>query len=121
VSMAARAAFSHRRLHGQGQADMLEMLTGAGVDFEAYPTFFKRGTFVRRVTFDRAFTPEELQRIPENYRPAADARVTRSEVREIDMPPFSQVGNREGVVFDAEAPTRIMRTLAGTSDEPRRA
>lgn len=104
VSMAARAVFSHKQLHGQGQADMLEMLAAAGVDFEAYPAAFKRGTFVRRATFERSFSPEELARIPEKHRPAPDALITRSEVRSLDVPPFSTVANRVAVVLEGAEP-----------------
>jgi hypothetical protein len=64
----------------------------------------KRGTFVRRITEQRPFTPEELARIPEKHRPAADTPVTRSRVVELDMPTFTKVVNREAVLFDGAEP-----------------
>lgn len=105
VSMATRSAYSAKQMHGADQSDMRAMLTAKGIDFESYPTFFRRGTWVRRVTFDRSFSPDEWARIPEKHRPARDAIVTRSEVREIDMPEFHKVTNRVAVVFDGDAPT----------------
>lgn len=99
VSMAARAHFSHKALHGKSCRDMHAMLAEAGVDFAAFPSAFTRGTFLRRETYERAFTADELARIPEPHRPPADAVVTRSEVRAIDMPPFVTVANRADVVF----------------------
>lgn len=105
VSMAARAHFSHKALHGKDQHDMRAMMAEAGTDFEtAYPPKFKWGTWVRRVTFDRPFTADELERIPEKHRPAPDTLVTRSEVREIEMPEFHKVRNRVEVIFEGQEP-----------------
>lgn len=102
ISMVAQAHFSPRQLHGKRQADMLAMLAERGIEFETMPTFFKRGTFLRRESFTRLMTPEELADIPERFRP--DGPVTRSEVRAIDMPPFEAVGNRIEVTFDGAVP-----------------
>ena len=99
VSMAARANFSHKAIFGKDQTAMRTMLAEKGVAFDSYPTAFKWGTFVRRVNFDRAFTADELARIPAAHRPSADATVIRTEVREIDMPEFVTVKNREDVIF----------------------
>ena len=113
VSMAARAHFSHKALHNRGRADMLAMLAKAGVDFDAYPIAFRHGTFLRRKTFDRAFTPEELAAIPEKHRPAPDALVTRSEVRPLAMPSFVTVMNREAVIFDGADPVLLETSGVG--------
>lgn len=84
VSMAARAVRSHKALHGKNADDMLAILRSEGIDFDAYPSFFKRGTFVRRVTELRTLTEEELTRIPERHRPAGP--VERHRMIEVDMP-----------------------------------
>ena len=60
--------------------------------------------FVRRVTEERPFTAEELERIPEEHRPAPETLVLRSRVVELDMPVFTKVLNREAVIFDGAAP-----------------
>lgn len=104
IQMAAQAVFSPKQLHGKSGREMLAMLADHGVDFEAYPPSFTRGTFVRRATFDRAFTAEELARIPEKHRPAPDSLVTRSEVRTLSVPPFSTVSNRVAVVLEGADP-----------------
>lgn len=105
VSMATRSVYSSKQMHGKDQAAMRAMLADKGIDFEAYPDFFKWGTWARRVTFDRSFTAAELERIPEKHRPAPDAIVTRSEVCAIQMPEFHRVTNRVEVVFDGASPT----------------
>lgn len=102
ISMAAQAKFSHRQLHGKGQADMLAMLAEAGIDFEALPASFRRGTFVRREVVTRMLTAEELERIPEKHRPTGP--VQRNHMAVIDMPPFNKVANRIEVIFDGAAP-----------------
>lgn len=104
ISMVAQSRFSPKQLHGKSQRDMLAMLTETGVNFEDYPTAFKRGTFLRRETFERAFTAAELAAIPEEHRPSGP--VLRSEVRAVDMPPFHTVTNREAVIFASAGPSR---------------
>lgn len=105
VSMAARAHFSHKALHGKDQQAMRAMMAEKGIDFESvYPDEFKWGTWARRVTFERAFDADELARIPEKHRPPPDTLITRSEVRVIAMPEFHRVTNRVEVFFDAADP-----------------
>jgi tRNA(His) guanylyltransferase len=104
ISMAARSFYSHKQLNGKSSAEMQEMIFQKGQNFNDYPAFFKRGTFVRRITEERPFTLEELERIPEKHRPAPGALITRSRVVELAMPNFSRVKNREAVIFDGAAP-----------------
>jgi tRNA(His) guanylyltransferase len=104
ISMAAQHYYSHQELQGKTSAEMQEMLFAKGVNFNNYPDFFKRGTFVRRTTEDRPFTADEIARIPEKFRPAPDALLTRSKIARLDMPRFSSVTNREAVIFDGAEP-----------------
>ena len=83
---------------------MQEMLFAKGVNFNDYPPFFKRGTFIRRVTVERPFTIDELASIPPSHQPVPGALVTRSEIRRLDMPRFGSVRNREAVIFDGAPP-----------------
>lgn len=104
VAMVAQAHFSHKELHGVSVAGMREKIAERGIDYEGLPTYFRRGTYLRRVVFERAFTADELATIPEKHRPAPGALVTRSEVRALDLPPIVTVGNRVAVVFDGAEP-----------------
>jgi tRNA(His) 5'-end guanylyltransferase len=79
-----------------------EMLFKKGVNFNDYPSFFKRGTFVRRINVQRYLTDEELEKIPVDKRPTEP--VVRSVVAEVDVPSFSRVTNRVEFVFDGEEP-----------------
>lgn len=106
VSMAARAFYSHKELDGKNSSDMQEMLWQKGQNFNDYPAFFKRGTFIRRVNVQRPLADDERLRIPEKHRPALDALVTRTETQRLDMPSFDTVTNREAVIFDGEPHAR---------------
>jgi len=104
VSMAARSVYSHRELDHKSGPEMQEMLFAKGINFNDYPAFFKRGTFVRRETVERLLSEAELARIPECHRPAVGQLVARSVTRRLDMPKFGGVTNREAVIFDGADP-----------------
>ena len=104
ISMAASHYYSHKELHGKNGSEKQEMLWQKGVNFDTYPYFFKRGTWVRRFVEDRTLTSEERDRIPEKHRPAHDTLVTRSVVREFDLPPLSKITNRVEVLFRGANP-----------------
>jgi tRNA(His) 5'-end guanylyltransferase len=106
VSMAARAHFSHAEVMNLNSAQLHELLFQKGVNWNDYPAFFKRGTFVQRRPTERAFTAAELEALPPQHAARAnpDMRVTRTAVVELEMPPFGKVLNRAGVLFDGEDP-----------------
>jgi tRNA(His) guanylyltransferase len=83
ISMAAQAYYPHAALLGKSGDEKQEMLFKVGTNFNDYPFFFKRGTFVQKVTKMVEFTPEQLAKIPEKYRPTGP--VERSVVEECDI------------------------------------
>lgn len=106
ISMAARSVVSDARLMGLNSSEKQDVLMEHGINWNDYPVFFKRGTYARRVAFERKLTQEELDKLPprHNARNNPDLLVTRSEVTEVDMPVFSKVTNRVGVIFNGETP-----------------
>lgn len=105
ISMAARHYYSHKELHLKSGSEMQEMLFQKGVNWNDYPAFFKRGTFLLRKTVTRSLNTEELRRIPEPHRSRVkDEMVDRSDIRSVWMPSFSKVVNRVGVIFLQEEP-----------------
>ena len=104
ISMAARSFYSHKALQGKSSSEMQEMIFQKGQNFNDYPPFFKRGTFVRRIVEEKTLTEEELANIPEKHRPTPDKPFMRSRVVELDMPIFTKVLNRDAVVFDGAEP-----------------
>lgn len=106
ISMAARSVYSDNQLLGKNSSDKQEMLWQKGINWDKYPVFFKRGTYARRVVMERKLTPDELKNLPEHHeaRKNPDMVFTRSEIKEIEMPIFSAVENREEVIFDGAEP-----------------
>jgi len=104
VSMAASHYYSHQELQNKSGAEKQEMLFEKNVNFNDYPSFFKRGTFVRRSTEQRIFTPDELERIPGQHRPQPGESVVRSRIQIFDLPPLNRISNRVETLFDGAEP-----------------
>ena len=101
ISMAAHHYYSHAELQNKNGADKHEMLHARGVNWNDYPAFFKRGTFVRRVNMQRTLSELELSVIPEKHRPSPTDVVVRSEIQEFDLPPLNRIQNLTDVLFGA--------------------
>lgn len=104
VQMAAQSKFSRAELHKKHTGELQEMLFQRGINWNEYPSSFKRGTYARRVVVQRALTDDERMRIPEAHRPAPGELFTRSSVDVVAMPPVRRVENLCGVLFDGETP-----------------
>lgn len=102
ITMAASFYYSHKELMYKTGKEKQEMLFEKGINFNDYPSCFKRGTFVRRQNVLKALSDVELNKIPQEKRP--NGPVMRTTINEIEMPPFSKVTNRIGVIFDGEDP-----------------
>lgn len=107
ISMAARTFYSDKQLHGKKGNEMQAMLLAKDVNWNDYPTFFKRGTYVQRKTVTKKFTAEELDGLPPKHeaRQNPELEFERHEVREIEMPILSKVSNRNEVIFDGAYPS----------------
>jgi hypothetical protein len=104
--MAAREHYSHQELMGKTSNEIQEMLFQKGVNWNDYPAFFKRGTFVQRRRVRRAYAAEELAQLPPRHEAHAnpDLAIERSEIDCVEMPPFDKVTNRVEVIFEGAAP-----------------
>lgn len=106
LTMAAHSLYSTKELHKAGYAKKHEMLFAKGVNWNDYPAFFKRGTYVRREAYWRELDEATLAKIPERYRQAKSGKVMRKVVTELEMPPLARVTNLVGVVCRGEQPVR---------------
>ena len=106
ISMAAQSNYSHKKLQNKNTDEMQEMLFQKGINWNDYPPFFKRGTYVQRTKVVRKFTVDELDKLPQkhNARSNPDLMVERTIVKVLDMSPILQVENRLDVVFDGSSP-----------------
>jgi tRNA(His) guanylyltransferase len=101
IQMAARSFFSHKECLNKDCKTLVCMLGEKGIKWGDYPRFFKRGTYVRRKTIERKFTPEELVRLPVKHKAQQDPDMTvvRSTVMEEDFPALTEIVNRAEVIF----------------------
>jgi len=107
ISIAARQYYSHKQLLGKNEEDRLAMLLEKDMDWKNdYPVSFQRGTFFQRRKVSKKFNKEEITDLPPKHiaRKDPDLKFERTEVRRLDMPPFSEVINRVGVIFNGEDP-----------------
>lgn len=106
ITMAARSYYSDKELFGKHGGQMQEMLFQKGVNWNDYPAFFKRGTYIQRRVLTTPFTSEELSKLPplHHAHKNPDLLIERSEYRTLNMPPISKVVNREDVIFNGRNP-----------------
>lgn len=106
LTMAASEYYSHTDLHGKNGADKHDLLHAKGINWNDYPSEFKRGTYIQRRTLTEPFTTEELEALPPKHhaRQNPNLMIERSRVLVVEMPPIERVTNREAVIFDGCSP-----------------
>lgn len=98
ISMAARAHFSPKELHGKRGSQMIDMLHEKGVAFEKYPQFFRQGSFIKRIQEVRLTTAAEQLQMAMMGGPIQET-VTRHAVVVMKWPDFNTLANRVDVLF----------------------
>lgn len=106
ITMAASHYYSHNELQGKNGAEKQEMLFQKGVNWNDYPAFFKRGTYVQRRKVVRKYTITELDNLsPEHHaHKNPNLEIERTDVMVLDLPPITSVQNREDVFFEGAEP-----------------
>lgn len=104
ITMAASTCYSDADLDGKNSSVKQEMLWQKGVNWNDFPSFFKRGTYLQRRTHDRQLSDDERARIPEPHRPPINATFQRTQVVEIDLPPVRKIENLSAVLFERAEP-----------------
>jgi len=100
IQMAAQSKFSHKQLLNKNNEEMQEMLFKEyGINWNDYPDFFKRGTYIQRKKRVRELSAEERARIPEQHRPAEGTQVERTDVVTLELPKITSIFNRAEVLF----------------------
>lgn len=110
ISMASQTYYSHKQLDGKNSNEQQEMLFAVGINWNDYPSFFKRGAYFQRKKIIKKFTAKEIEKLPQNHnaRTNPDLEIERTEVFELDMQ-FLKIMNRTEVIFDGQNP--ILLTL----------
>ena len=106
ISMAAQSVYSHNQLNGKNGSDKQEMLFQKGINWNDYPAFFKRGTYVQRKRVMTKFNSEELEKLPLKHQARINPglEIERWIVDEVKLPPLSTIKNRVNVVIFGENP-----------------
>jgi tRNA(His) 5'-end guanylyltransferase len=98
ITMATSCYFSHKELLNKNSKEKLRMLLNYGIDWEVnYPTHFKRGTFIKRITRLRELLDTELASIPQEHRPTGP--VLRSSIERMEWPPIRKMKDPVQTLF----------------------
>lgn len=116
ITMAAHTYYSHKELEGKHSGDKHEMLFAKGINWNDYPNFFKKGSYLVKKKELRHLTKEELDRIPEKYRP--EEAVERTTIRPLNIPKATSIQNLVGVYFMGEEPICKLSTDSGNQQLP---
>lgn len=101
LSMAASAYYSTKDLHKAGYTKKHDMLHAKGINWNDYPTHFKRGTYVAKRAVKKMLTSDELSRIPGKHRNnLKEIEFTRNVVQVVEMQPITTVSNFLDVVIN---------------------
>lgn len=106
ITMAFLKYYSHNESNGVNGKIKQEMLFQKGVNFNDYPTDFKRGTYVQRRKEMKKFSAEEIEKLPLKHaaRVNPDLEIERSVIKALDMPIFSKVKNKVDVIIYGKDP-----------------
>lgn len=101
ITMAASTVYSHQALHKKNSKEKQEMLFAKGINWNHYPTAFKRGTYVQRVIVSGPITVDELNDLPplHHARTNPDLIVERSRIQTVEIPPLASIANPIGVLL----------------------
>jgi len=101
ISMAAQSVFSHRELMNKNGSDKQEMLFQKGINWNDYPAFFKRGTYVQRKRVLTPFSLEEIEKLPIKHNARKDPNyvIERWIVDRVNLPPLSKIENKSDVII----------------------
>jgi len=100
ITMAASEFYSHNFLMGKNGSEKQELLFQKGVNWNNYPAFFKRGTYIQRKRTFTKFSTEEIENLPIKHKARInpDLEIERWIIDKVDLPPMSTIANRVDVI-----------------------
>jgi len=103
ISMAAQSMFPYGELLGLHSNELQEkMFIEKNINWNDYPTFFKRGTYVKRTKVIKKLTEDELLELPEKHhaRKNPDIEIERNILTIMDIPKLSSVEDKVSLFFN---------------------
>jgi tRNA(His) guanylyltransferase len=106
IQMAAQSVYSHKELQDKNSKQLQDSLFQKGINWNDFPEFFRRGTYVSRVEVERAFTKEEIDQLPPQHEARKNENLSfkRHETRILSLPTASKIGNLVDVLFTGAVP-----------------
>lgn len=106
ISMTSREYYSDKELFKKNSSEKQEMLFQKGINWNDYPSFFKRGTYIQRRKILRPFTTQEIENLPQKHeaRQNPNLMIERTDIRELELPPFTKIINKVEVAFEGKEP-----------------
>jgi tRNA(His) 5'-end guanylyltransferase len=106
ISMASQEFYSHKQLQNKSGKEKQEMLFRKGINWNDYPDFFKRGTYIQRVRTMSKFSEEEIEILPVKHmaRTNPDFEIERWKVEKINLPKITSIKNRTDVIVWGKNP-----------------
>jgi tRNA(His) 5'-end guanylyltransferase len=106
IQSAAYALYSQKQLHLKNTSEMQEMVFQKGINWNDYPTRFKRGGYFKRRLIEREFTSNELENLPPQHEAHSNKEllIKRHIIERLDLPPLQKVTNRHAVIFEGAQP-----------------
>ena len=101
ISIAAEVFYSSTELLKKNGTDKQEMLFQKGINWNDYPSFYKRGTYIQKKTKLGKIDIEDIQYLPEKHaaRTNPNLEITRNVVVELDLPPLDKLINKVDVLI----------------------
>jgi tRNA(His) 5'-end guanylyltransferase len=106
ISMAASCFYSHSFLMNKNGGEKQELLFQKGINWNDYPSFFKRGTYIIRKKVNSCLSKEEIDILPEkhNARKNPNLSIERWVVDKVNLPPLSRIKNKVEVIIYGKDP-----------------
>ena len=101
ITMASRCYYSDKQLFKLNGSQKQELLFQKGINWNDYPAFFKRGTYIQRKKTFTKFSTVEIEKLTNNHqaRLNPDLEIERNVISELVLPPLTQVKNRVDVII----------------------
>lgn len=107
ISMLAQSLFSHNELQNLNGSELQDkMLLEKGVNWNNLEVRYKRGSYVKRIKTLRAFTIDELEKLPKKHNAHKNPNllIERNIIEVIEYPVFSKIKNKVDVIFNDMEP-----------------
>lgn len=106
ITMAASEFYSHQFLMNKNSSQKQELLFQKGINWNDYPSSFKRGTYLGWRIISNKMSLEEIEKLPpkHNLRKNPDAEIRRRILVNLDLPPLTKVKNKVDVILFGQNP-----------------